>query len=414
MNSNGIITAPVGEKDPYQVLGIAPPDGNYDIGYACTSDRINRYAYNKPIRVDTYKDVAITKELYKASLIPTNYKIGNAIPTTFMYGYNKPTTGSWFRINDFDGYNHNEYCALVDVASAIPNTHTFENTINIPITIASNPPLFQYIQSSEGELWHNSILLIIKNGSITRYFVLGRSPLTSNRAVFGLNTEMLYDLFRSIGIENYTCTAMAISILYSHPDKDYNIHEVTNTSYTYFVYPETAHSGKIYSPAKLNFKITTPKPRSYYTISITDVGNHYVGEYIPEDALIGGDFVAIKPNGAGDDLWYEPGGITFADWKLATGNNKGGAIVSSYVQADGTYVKIQGNINIYYYNFGTPSVPQWVKPTIISKGINSVITDYPNSKQVNVAFSNLPIGNGSTKNDMFVEFYFIDPNYRPE
>lgn len=98
MNSNGIITAPVGEKDPYQVLGIAPPDGNYDLGYACSSSRVNTNSKFCPIVNEK------VEELTDADWENASYGF---IPQGTTLIRPRPTVGnSAFRITDFNRYNH--------------------------------------------------------------------------------------------------------------------------------------------------------------------------------------------------------------------------------------------------------------------------------------------------------------------
>lgn len=118
--SNGKIIAPIGLEDPYQILGISSPSGDYNLGYitgATAKDRINVLSKYKPVRypqpfTDDYPN------WWKAA----NGNCGIVLPATgsssalppigqpmARWGWEYPTGGDSepFRITDWLGYNHN-------------------------------------------------------------------------------------------------------------------------------------------------------------------------------------------------------------------------------------------------------------------------------------------------------------------
>lgn len=114
MYSNGIISAPISASDPYQVLGVGMYAGGYDIGYICSNNhgKINKWSYDKPIRVDTPAELSETQKQDASNGMDAYYStdldsvIANAEKAD--WGYLPPRSGvDWSRLTDFIGYNHN-------------------------------------------------------------------------------------------------------------------------------------------------------------------------------------------------------------------------------------------------------------------------------------------------------------------
>lgn len=97
--SNGLIVAPVGVHDDIpQTLGIS----STDVGTQCTSDRVNKWSWMKPFELDKPFPTLEQRKLYSGFVAEdTNTSWGISVK---VFRYKKPT--SWFRTEDFDGYNH--------------------------------------------------------------------------------------------------------------------------------------------------------------------------------------------------------------------------------------------------------------------------------------------------------------------
>ena len=56
---DGIIVAPINNKEPYIVMGLGTHNGEYDVGYAGQNShkKINPWSEHKPLRVKTPKDL---------------------------------------------------------------------------------------------------------------------------------------------------------------------------------------------------------------------------------------------------------------------------------------------------------------------------------------------------------------------
>lgn len=96
--NNGIITAPISVKDPYQVLGFSPASGMYDIGEACSSDRVNIHSKYCPIVHS--KPGELTDAEWEAAAY-------GFVPQGTTLIRPRPGKGDSFcRITDFERYNH--------------------------------------------------------------------------------------------------------------------------------------------------------------------------------------------------------------------------------------------------------------------------------------------------------------------
>lgn len=103
-HNNGIITAPVSVlNDIGYVLG----SNSGDVKTLCLLDTINPWSAKKPVE---HNSPARTTDQKFAELLygmdPQKKTIAQlaTVPSGFYWKYNKPET--WFRVLDFDGYNH--------------------------------------------------------------------------------------------------------------------------------------------------------------------------------------------------------------------------------------------------------------------------------------------------------------------
>lgn len=138
----GEVVSPIGLQELYSHLGLAAYNGNYDLDYLCSNahGKINKWAWHKPIRVDTPEDITDTQRKQETQVSDlgdrvvtvmknglqfakaTSLGYGNGTGTFiaskgFLYklingllpapDYLAPRTGKDFvRITDFEGYVH--------------------------------------------------------------------------------------------------------------------------------------------------------------------------------------------------------------------------------------------------------------------------------------------------------------------
>lgn len=103
---NGIITAPIADRDPYVCMGVGKHNGEYDWTYICSNQhgKTNIWSRWKPVIVNTPQD--ITEQQLKAVAYGLQwYQSGDSL--TYSIRYLPPVGGVDFqRITDFIGYNH--------------------------------------------------------------------------------------------------------------------------------------------------------------------------------------------------------------------------------------------------------------------------------------------------------------------
>lgn len=124
MNSNGKITPPISiAGDVYKVLGIMPKNGVFDIGYACSNQhgKINIWSKNKPMTYNKFSD--LTEDDKYMLFYGLTFTTKNEQPVDAQRAqYNPPEGGNngYFRITDFNGYNHNAKCPIKDLSDFLP------------------------------------------------------------------------------------------------------------------------------------------------------------------------------------------------------------------------------------------------------------------------------------------------------
>ena len=106
------LAAPIGLQEVYSLLGVSKTGTYYDVGYICSNShgRINKWARNKPIRVNTPTEITEAQKqgVNFGLTMPVGYAqdymeaINNA-----TYAYNAPRPGTdWCRLTDFVNYSH--------------------------------------------------------------------------------------------------------------------------------------------------------------------------------------------------------------------------------------------------------------------------------------------------------------------
>lgn len=180
-HNNGIITKPINVRaDIAYVLG----ENSGDVGTLCTSNNIKEWSAHKPVE---HSSPGITTDQkfaeLKYGLLPGE-KLVSTITSGydgFYWKYQKPTT--WFRVLDFDGYNHNAVPPVISfslghIYTNVPAegmvTTTFVSDgndismLSIPVKVAN----FSSAQSVALSSW--SLVFII--------YVPGKNPQLYNTA----------------------------------------------------------------------------------------------------------------------------------------------------------------------------------------------------------------------------------------
>ena len=104
--SNGIITAPVSIEDVATCLG----GGSYDLGKLCTSEKINKWSFYKPVVKNQIQEMS-DNDFFSVDDGFTIPRFNSAraawtaiVDSTAEWAYTKPS--SYFRLTDFIKYNH--------------------------------------------------------------------------------------------------------------------------------------------------------------------------------------------------------------------------------------------------------------------------------------------------------------------
>lgn len=434
---NGIIskTDPINVEEPYFVMGVAPlvdEDGDdlYDIGYAGSNNHgmINPWSYIKPINSDVgYSDPPNPVEeetIFKNSLSVVTYVSGDSCPSNFKYIYDSPSIDVYKRLDDFRGYNHNERPEQIVDLTYVPNVLDFDK-VDMYLRIDSNTTnnnVLDKMYKKQYPLatgpWYNAILIIANKGSERRVFIMRSRPSETDDIFIGFpyNNKEIVKLFKDINIQDYDCEIMAVIIPYDNfIDSNRGFHEIptNHRAYTYMLAPECPP----YKPYKKSVKITRPRDRSYWNITIKDTGAN-VGDirefYIPIDSIITAGLTIVPKSGPVENLFEDS--LTFQRWIQLTGDLFGGTIANGDFIREDYEPYMRGHIEISWYNFGTESNPNWVEPIITFNGPGGVITKVNTqfSKYTEVSWDNFIISGEIPNINMVVEYYFRDPRYRPE
>lgn len=138
----GEVIAPIGIQELYNHMGLAPYNGNYDLGYLCGNShgKINKWAWNKPIRYNTQGEITDTIRRQETQVSDLGDRVttvqinGLEFAKATSLGYGNGTTGfvcskgflakltqgtlpkpnylaprpgtDWSRLTDFEGYIH--------------------------------------------------------------------------------------------------------------------------------------------------------------------------------------------------------------------------------------------------------------------------------------------------------------------
>lgn len=391
------------DSDIPRILGIS----SKDVGTQQMSNAINKFSYYKPVNSPERGVLTMTDDLYKASLTPVYYYATGAAPANADWKYTK--LSGPFRVLDFDGYDHKEWIAYANVDGILPSTINFDNCrYAIPTDYKRLFKLF-----INYDYFNIYLMFVCTKGSIRKvYRSTPSSYLSSSIGLFlgdAMNVdEEAYNMFKAIGIGDYSVDVFAIAVRTNDPIASNNkFMEITSGNY--MLYPLQTVDGRLYNPIKKGIRITTPGPRHKWLVSAHDLGNQTDGTYIPDDALIGASLTAIKANGAGTDLYYDPNGRPFRDFKNnGAPGEKGGTVASGNILVGGEYKYYEGALHIKWYEFRSGIE----KPVIISVGSGGVIREDASNRVTNIVYARSNIVDDAVK-QITASFYFVDPDYRP-
>lgn len=382
----------------FPFFGYTPP---YRISDVCSNKNgsINRYSYVKPIDTGSPNMNVFNHSTYAMSTKIINYRIGDALPSDYRAIYYPPT--SYFKLSDFNGYDHNEYPCKLDL-SDIPTQWDYDNYSEyFPIYHNGSQRALLQILVNDGlgtTYWDTALLIVAKKGNITRYFITPRSNFSSwsIHAVVGFSSE-LYEIFRQMDLGTYTCTVVGIIIPYTHPDKEQSPHEVFPSSgWSYPLIPECMGA----KPYKEGVTISTPRLRCYWELELYDSSNNQ-DYYIPTDLAMTG-FIRT-PNTV---LWS--GGTFYWRDVLSVVGTSGG----TYKR--GTFVILPGDDSIvaeyiipdYYHELAK----EWIKPEINGTNASDLTYD-PGYKQTLLRWDWPTI---SGRQNLYISFRYFNPLNRPD
>lgn len=404
---NGVIVPPVDFGNSVgAALGLGSP---WDCGYLCSNahGRINAGSYIKPV-INTEKGVipSWTDAIYAGSTKLRTYKIGDPLPTDYKLIYYPPTGGASapYRIADFDGYNHEEYPARLDL-SAIPTAWDSDNyTQSFPITRNSSRALIQILMNAGTgtTLWNTAILIVAKKGTSTRYFITTTQPVTSWRVVASAiaSDTTAWNALRSMDIGTWNCTVMGILIPYNHSDQGTLFREISASSgYIYPLIPETLGS----KPYKENVVISTPANKSFWSVELYEGGdgNQYA---IPGNLSMQGYVMAKTSNTV---LWTN-GAFTWNDVRQQSGNINGGTMANGNFAIVTGYTALQAEINISDHYVSATG--RWYRVEVYGHNADSMV--YDSGLRMTTLKWNLTSIGGPTR--MTVTFSVPNPDYRED
>lgn len=379
-HSNGIITVPISIEDVRQTLG----DASYDLGTLCLSNNVNRYSFIKPVEEDTPADIQFTNERYINSLIPVKYIAGDSAPPSYIYYYRKPY--SWYRLDDFIGYIHNEYPVRGSLAD-IPDTVDFETGAIARYFYydTTKRPLLSLLLGANGGFWKARIIWIININGQYRTFAFGSSYYYEHRVGFyPLIYKDLYYLLRNAGNETFEVDAFVVGLPPSHTlfDKDEFMEVPIGVCFT--CYPASL----VCTPNK-TFTLNRPKKRCWLTLDIVDAGN---GEerYVPENTPI--RFL----------LTYNDENV-FVDGNYLFGTGEKLIEEDSRINESTNYVSGSVEIPDVQFNYQ----PGWYSPEI---GHNADREVYDEGLHTTYLYWDRKVAGDEFK--MEVGFNYLDPNYK--
>ena len=180
--SNGTIGAPVALSEPYAVLGLAPYNGVYDLGYACgnTHGRLNIWSANQPRWHRDYPSSFYTQRVEYTNKYMRHRNVAG--------GINEP-----YYLNDWIGYNHHaQPCRL--------------NRISVTEQVyAPNQEVQCYFEYFTGEIdWR-----VYGATSLTFQMIVDGFSVPGQRKEVNLNSVPVNGIINNSGSEifRYTYTA---------------------------------------------------------------------------------------------------------------------------------------------------------------------------------------------------------------
>lgn len=295
-----------------------------DIGGIVTNGSINKWAKYKPIRYDSVSGIteAQRRELLYGLKVTSYLTLSGLVGSysdSSEYSYYKPrgknTNNEWFRLLDFDGYDHNSVCPVASFHCVNSGTRVYEGTDLIatlylePSLPTGNLTLADIVPAGDKSLsncYFGVVISTISGGSAT-YRILTQSTV--------IGTGSVSDQMRSLSLPSSLFSA----------GNDYTIYPVL--SYNAIT---TVESGSSY-PSGL-YKVPNVSSCSFHVYPIS-AGVSY--------AITEGGFTAAM-GAAGRVNWSLTGAF-----KSNMGTTSGQLLYTIYIGQDKTGEKLVDGQEFY-------------------------------------------------------------------
>ena len=201
------LVEPIGLQEVYSLLGVAKTGTYYDVATICGNGhgKINMWARNKPMRVDTPAEITEAQKHSAAFGLSASFTYNE--PAVWTYLPPRPGT-DWFRLTDFNEYDHVSECGLslknynyvkdlfndkTALSVAIQDSTDLITPYDLRDTIFSNMKLRLLMTNREGSGQAYSSVISIDKQSLTFTIpydqLLLRGAGTYNLAVYGVTSS---------------------------------------------------------------------------------------------------------------------------------------------------------------------------------------------------------------------------------
>ena len=199
------LVSPIGLQEVYSLLGVAKTGTYYDVATICSSEKINMWSRNKPIRVNTPAEITEAQKHSAAFGLSASFTFNE--PAVWTYLPPRPGT-DWCRLTDFNEYDHASACGLslknynyakdlfndkTALSVAIQDSTDLITPYDLRDTLFSNMKLRLLMTNREGSGQAYSSDISIDKQSLTFTIpydqLLLRGAGTYNLAVYGVTSS---------------------------------------------------------------------------------------------------------------------------------------------------------------------------------------------------------------------------------
>ena len=199
------LVSPIGLQEVYSLLGVAKTGTYYDVATICSSEKINMWSRNKPIRVNTPAEITEAQKHSAAFGLSASFTYNE--PAVWTYLPPRPGT-DWCRLTDFNEYGHASACGLslknynyakdlfndkTALSVAIQDSTDLITPYDLRDTLFSNMKLRLLMTNREGsgQAYSSDISIDKQNLTFTIPYdqLLLRGAGTYNLAVYGVTSS---------------------------------------------------------------------------------------------------------------------------------------------------------------------------------------------------------------------------------